>query len=153
MTPKCINCRKEIEWARLQVLVSTSLCSKCAHKYKEEGLTYAGTSGRRSHGLTGTNFLMPIEMQVKTKKVPNSQMVFSVMREDALPRVSTPFKRVRKPTLGVIRNGALWTTLIPINRSVNRVVDDNGACSNDFSDSSCEFDTSVPRSANRNPGD
>jgi len=145
MTPKCINCRKEIEWARLQVLVSTSLCSKCAHKFtghKSQGLTY-----------TGTNFLMPIEMQVKTKKVPNSQMVFSVMREDTLPRVSTPFKRVRKPTLGVIRNGALWTTPIPINRSVNRVVDDNSACSNDFSDSSCEFDTSVPRSANRNPGD
>lgn len=145
MTPKCINCRKEIEWARLQVLVSTSLCSKCAHKYtghKSQGLTY-----------TGMNFSMPVEMHVKAKKVPNSQMVFSVMREDTLPRVSTPFKRMRKPTLGVIRNGALWTTPVPINRSVNRVIDDYAACSYDFSDASREFDTSVPRSANRNSGD
>ncbi len=144
MTLKCINCRKEIEEARIRVLGRPSLCRRCAIKYET----------RRDGHLQGGHYEMSTVLaEAKAKKVPNSQMVFSVMREDALPRVSTPFKRVRKPTLGVIRNGALWTTLIPINRSVNRVVDDNGACSNDFSDSSCEFDTSVPRSANRNPGD
>ena len=145
MTPKCINCRKEIEWARLQVLVSTSLCCKCAHKFtghKSQGLTY-----------TGMNFFTPMEMLVKVRKVPNSQVVFSVMREDTLPRVSTPFKRLRKPTMGVIRDGDLWATTVSVSRSINRVVNDNATSSNDFSDSSREFDTSVPRSANRNPGD
>lgn len=145
MTPKCINCRKEIEWARLQVLVSTSLCCKCAHKFtghKSQGLTY-----------TGMNFFTPMEMSVKVRKVPNSQVVFSVMREDTLPRVSTPFKRLRKPTMGVIRDGDLWATTVSVSRSINRVVNDNATSSNDFSDSSREFDTSVPRSANRNPGD
>ena len=145
MTPKCINCRKEIEWARLQVLVSTSLCCKCAHKFtghKSQGLTY-----------TGMNFFTPREMSVKVRKVPNSQVVFSVMREDTLPRVSTPFKRLRKPTMGVIRDGDLWATTVSVSRSINRVVNDNATSSNDFSDSSREFDTSVPRSANRNPGD
>ncbi len=145
MTPKCINCRKEIEWARLQVLVSTSLCIKCAHKFtghKSQGLTY-----------TGMNFFTPTEISVKVKKVPNSQVVFSVMREDTLPHVSTSFKRLRKPTMSVIRDGDLWSITVPVSRSINRVVNDNATSSNDFSDSSREFDTSVPRSANRNPGD
>lgn len=94
-----------------------------------------------------------MEMLVKVRKVPNSQVVFSVMREDTLPRVSTPFKRLRKPTMGVIRDGDLWATTVSVSRSINRVVNDNATSSNDFSDSSREFDTSVPRSANRNPGD
>ena len=145
MTPKCINCRKEIEWARLQVLVSTSLCCKCAHKFtghKSQGLTY-----------TGTNFFIPVDLPVKAKKVPNSQVVFSVMREDALPHVSTPFKRLRKPTMGVIRDGDFWAMRVPISRSINRIVNDNATGSNNFGDSSRQFDTSVPRSADRNPGD
>ena len=143
MTQKCINCRKAIEPARIQLL-STSLCSKCAHKF----------TGHKSQGnYTGTNFFMPIDLPVKAKKVPNSQVVFSVMREDALPRVSTPFKRLRKPTIGVIRDGDLWAMRVPMSRSINGVIDDNATGSNDFSDSSREFDTSVPRSADRNPGD
>ena len=143
MTQKCINCRKEIEWARLAVLGHTSMCGKCAHKF----------TGHKSQGLTYTGMNFTMDTVVKVKKVPNSQMVFSVIREDTLPHVSTPFKRVKKPTLGVIRNGALWTMQVSITRSVNRVIDDNAASSYDFCDSSREFDTSVPRSANRNSGD
>ena len=142
MTLKCINCRKEIEDARIMVLGRPSLCVKCAHKYET----------RRDGHWQGGHYEMSTVLEAKAKKVPNSQVVFSVMREDTLPRVSTPFKRMRKPTLGVIRNGALWTTQVPINRSINRVVDNYVACSYDFSDASREFDASVPRSSNGNPG-
>jgi len=125
------------------VLGRPSLCRRCAIKYET----------RRDGHLQGGHYEMSTVLaEAKAKKVPNSQVVFSVMREDTLPHVSTPFKRVKKPTLGVIRNGALWTMQVSITRSVNRVVDDNAASSYDFCDSSREFDTSVPRSANRNPG-
>lgn len=152
ITKKCINCRKEIEEARLTVLGHTSLCTKCAHKmgtqhemFPHDRLRWMGGVERKENCGDAVLFI------AKSKKVPNSQLVFSVIREDTIPRVITPFKRLRKPTLGVIRNGDLWTTQVPITRSINRVVDDYAACSYDFSDSSCEFYTGVPGCSNGNP--